>query len=107
VNAGRSAPARLPWRAARRLRGTGGGVRGQLVHGATVLARPRREPGGADLWRALLADMSTSPEAPRRAGRRRRRGLGALASLGRQDAPQGRFQWHLDHPVRPSRADFL
>jgi len=54
VNAGRSAPARLPWRAARRLRGTGGGVRGQLAHGATVLARPRREPGGADLWRALL-----------------------------------------------------
>ena len=61
----------------------------QLARGATVLARPRPEPGGADLWRALLADVSTSPEAPRRAGRRRRRGLGAVSGLGRQDAPRG------------------
>ena len=34
----------------------------QLAHGATVLARPRRQPGGADLWRALLSRHVTSPD---------------------------------------------
>src|SRR6185503_1943878 len=107
VNAGRSAPARLPWRAARRLRGPGAGIRGPAR-----AWRYRSRPPSAPTRRSRLVASAAEPTCPRAriasqsrtlAATRawRSGGLGAVKML-----PEGRSPWHLDHSVPPSRTDF-
>ena len=60
MNAGRSAPARLPWRAARRLRGPGAGIRGPAR-----AWRYRSRPPSAPTRRSRLVASAAEPTCPR------------------------------------------